>query len=123
MTKTAAKPEAAFERIVTTVAAGKSARMVRKQILLTPDQSRKLKALAVATGRTEADLFREAIDAKLASAGEQDWKVAWLAAAGMWADYPQIEDQMADARARRRQRHERLFGSKNSRSKVSRSKD
>jgi predicted DNA-binding protein len=41
--------------------------MVCKQILLTPEQNRQIKAMAVAMGRTEADLFREAIDAKLAS--------------------------------------------------------
>jgi predicted DNA-binding protein len=87
------------------------ARMVRKQLLITPEQNRRIKALAAASGRTEADLLREAIEAKLALSETQDWKAGWLAAAGMWADFPGIEDQIADARERRRRRRERTFGS------------
>jgi predicted transcriptional regulator len=114
MTKTVSKPIAEAPRKATRVAEGKPARMVRKQILLTPEQSQRIKALAMAMGRTEAELFREAIDARLASvaADNQAWKAAWLAAAGMWAAYPEIDEKMAIARSRRRMRHERLFGSK-----------
>jgi predicted transcriptional regulator len=106
MPKTAAKPEAASGG----TAAGKPARMIRKQILLTPEQCRKLKALAVATGRTEADLFRDAIDAKLTSAGEVDWKVGFFAAVAEWPEDSDIGERIAENRARRAKRRARLWG-------------
>jgi predicted transcriptional regulator len=109
MTKTASKPEAASGGTATAVAAGKPARMVRKQILLTPEQSRKLKALAVATGRTEADLFREAIDAKLASAGEVDWKVGFFAAVAEWPEDSDIGERIAENRKAWARRHKRFL--------------
>ncbi len=37
--------------------------MIRKQIYLAPEQEAKLKRLARATGRTEAEIIREALDA------------------------------------------------------------
>jgi predicted transcriptional regulator len=87
-------------------------RMVRKQILLTPEQSRRMKALAAATGRTEADLFREAVDAKLASAPEADWKTELMAAVAEWPEDTGIGDRIAENRARWGKRHDRLWGSK-----------
>lgn len=40
-------------------------RMVRKQYLLTPDQSRRLRACAESTGLTEAEIVRHGIDLAL----------------------------------------------------------
>lgn len=37
--------------------------MIRKQIYIAPEQQAKLKRLASATGRAEADIIREALDA------------------------------------------------------------
>ncbi|MCX7740592.1 MAG: ribbon-helix-helix domain-containing protein, partial [Meiothermus sp.] len=37
--------------------------MIRKQIYLAPEQEAKLKRLARATGRSEAEIIREALDA------------------------------------------------------------
>ena len=37
--------------------------MVRKQVYLAPEQEAKLKRLARATGRSEAEIIREALDA------------------------------------------------------------
>ena len=116
MTKTAAKPSSP-PRTEPPVSQGKPARMVRKQLLITSEQKRRMKALATATGRTEAELFREAVDAKLeaaaaAGAGNEDWKAALLAVAGIWADYPEVEDIIAENRKGWARRHARLFGNK-----------
>jgi hypothetical protein len=87
------------------------ARMVRKQILLTPEQSRAMKALAAATGRTEADLFREAVDARLAAPpANDDWKAALLAAAGIWADHDSIDKHIAERRQSRMLRRTKMAG-------------
>jgi hypothetical protein len=67
MAKTKLTPLTEVPRTATRVANSNSARMVRKQILLTPEQSRRVKGLSVAVGRTEAELVREAIDAKLSA--------------------------------------------------------
>lgn len=40
--------------------------MIRKQIYIAPEQEAKLKRLARATGRSEADIIREALEATLA---------------------------------------------------------
>jgi hypothetical protein len=101
MTKTATKP-------ATARAAANPARMVRKQLLITPEQNRRIKALAAATGRTEAELFREAIDAKLASAGEADWRVGFFAAVAEWPADSDIAERIAENRERRTKRRARL---------------
>ncbi len=111
MSKTATKPKAAVPRSATTVA-GKPARMVRKQILLTPEQSRGIKALAVATGMTEAELVREAIDAKLSSVPNQAWKAAILAVVAEWPADSKIEERIAEGRALRAKRRARLWRDK-----------
>jgi hypothetical protein len=108
MTKTKLKPATEVPRKSTRVAEGKSARMVRKQILLTPEQSRRLKGLSVAVGRTEAELVREAIDAKLASDPNQAWKAAILAVVADWPADSEIEARIAEGRAHRATRRARL---------------
>jgi predicted DNA-binding protein len=85
------------------------ARMVRKQILITTEQSRAMKALAASTGRTEADLFREAVDAKLAADDGQDWKAALLAAAAEWPEGSPIAERVADGRKGWARRQARLW--------------
>ena len=104
MAKTATRsPVAALGKSHAT--AGKAARFVRKQLLITPEQNRRMKALAAAVGKTEAELFREAVEAMLEAAEKQDSKAALLSAAGLWADFAEIDDIVADARKRRRLRH------------------
>ena len=50
--------------------------MVRKQILITPEQNRRLKALAAAQGVAEADIVRTAIDQAIGvDAPADDWKI------------------------------------------------
>ena len=87
-----------------------SAAMVRKQLLLTRAQNASLKAAAAAAARSEGDLVREAIDQWLAAqkADEDDWKKGLMSIAGMWADYPEIDQIMAESRERRRIRGESM---------------
>jgi hypothetical protein len=96
----------AIERSVTST---KPARMVRKQILITPEQSRRMKALALIAGQTEAELVREAIDAKLASAGEVDWKIGFYAAVAEWPADSDIGERIAENRERRAKRRVRIW--------------
>ena len=84
--------------------------MVRKQLLISQEQERRLKALAAAKSRSEGDLVREAVDEWLVrqSAEEQDWKDAWRQAAGMWKDRSDLDAFYAERRERRRQRREHM---------------
>jgi predicted transcriptional regulator len=109
MTKTATKPPTA-RRPATARTSANPARMVRKQLLITPEQNRRIKALAAATGRTEAYLLREAIDAKLASAGEVDWRVGFFAAVAEWPADSDIAERIAENRKAWARRHKRLIG-------------
>lgn len=92
------------------VANPKPQRMVRKQILITPEQSRRLKARAKSTGRSESDLIRDAIDGDLRrhESTEQDWRAGLRSVAGLWADYPEIENVMIERRAQRQARRDRI---------------
>ena len=57
--------------------------MIRKQIYLAPEQDRKVKALAAASGRSEAAIIRGALD-RLAAPSES--LIERLAAAGLLAE-------------------------------------
>ena len=84
--------------------------MVRKQMLLTPEQNRQLKSLAVASSRSEGALVREAVDLWLSrqQAEQADWKAHWRQAAGMWKDRSDLDQFYAEQRRRRRVRRERM---------------
>ena len=88
--------------------------MIRKQVYIREDQEKRLKALAAAVGKAEAELIREGIDKVLAEQADlqQDWKAAWMRAYGLWADREDIEDIMAENRRRVRRRMDRLFEGK-----------
>jgi predicted DNA-binding protein len=61
------------------------ARMVRKQIVIEPEQERALEAHAKALGVSQSALIREAIDALLKDAEEQaQRKAAWEAIEDLW---------------------------------------
>ena len=94
------------------------ARMVRKQVFITAEQNRSLKAMAAALTRSEGDLIREAVTQHLAkqSLQDQDWKAAWRDAAGMWEDYPEIEhvvQRNRDGWRKRREHNERRLRGEN----------
>ena len=85
----------------------KRQRMVRKQVFITADQNRRLKASAALARRSEGEIVREAVEQWLGTqkADEEDWKAGLLSLAGMWVDYPEIEAKINAGRkswARRR---------------------
>ena len=88
----------------------KPARLVRKQILISADQSRRLKARAAATARSEGELVREAVGDWLDRHNEQadDWKRGLRQLRGMWKDRKDIDEFYAQNRERRRLRRERM---------------
>jgi predicted transcriptional regulator len=88
--------------------------MIRKQFFIDEQQNKRLKRLALAIGKSEGELIREGVDHRLSrkDAEEADWKAGLRQARGMWADYPEIEQIMKErreARARRRDRMNRLM--------------
>ena len=87
-----------------------ASRLVRKQVLITPEQSERLRTLRAATGRPETEMVREALDAWLAAqkAGEEDWKAAWQQACGMWKDRTDLDEFYAERRKRRAERRNRI---------------
>jgi predicted DNA-binding protein len=73
--------------------------MVRTQIYLTDEQKRQLERLAVASGKKQSAMIREAIDGYLADCEPKDWKGAFEAVRGMWADRDDLDELYADLRA------------------------
>lgn len=87
--------------------------LVRKQFLLTPEQSARLRAHALASGVTETDIVRAGIDLALqrSEADDDAWKSAWSQAAGVWADRDDLEAFYEERRRSRAARRHRLAGS------------
>lgn len=83
------------------VVKSKPPRMVRKQILITPEQSRRLKARAEAAGGSEADIVRQAIARELGidEPAGGDWKQRLLKLAGT-LDEPGLEEAIKKNRQR-----------------------
>lgn len=81
-------------------------RMVRKQVLLTSGQSRRLRQRAAETGEAEAEIVRRGVDLVLdaGQADDADWKAAWRKAAGMWKDHDDLDAREAERRASRARR-------------------
>jgi hypothetical protein len=84
--------------------------MVRKQVLITAEQNRRLKALAACAGVSEGELVRAGLDAALRKleSEEENWKTAWRQAKGIWADRSDIDEIMAKRREARRRRREKM---------------
>jgi hypothetical protein len=81
-------------------------KMVRKQVFITAEQNKKLKARAAATGVAEAALIRAGIDLRLNQEPEQqrawqdlvDETVAKLS--GAWAERENLDEEMRAIRRR-----------------------
>jgi hypothetical protein len=72
----------------------KSQRMVRKQILITPEQNRPLKARAAQTGAAEADIVRRGLE--LALSTEQGSQDDWRAQLGRALEAGALDEQFAE---------------------------
>jgi predicted DNA-binding protein len=82
--------------------------MVRTQIYLTEEQKRQLDRLAGSSGRKQSEMIREAIDGYLADRDPKDWKEAFEAVRGMWADRDDLDELYADLRAGVERRLDRI---------------
>ena len=80
--------------------------MVRKQVLLTSGQNRRLRQRATETGEAEAEIVRRGDDLALEAgqADDADWKAAWRKAAGVWKDHDDLDAREAERRASRARR-------------------
>ena len=86
-------------------------KMVRKQLFITAEQNKKIKARAALSGVSEGEVIRKGIERELADTtaeAERDWKDAWRQAAGMWADRDDLDEFYARRRRRDSQRMETI---------------
>ena len=87
--------------------------MIRKQFFIEEEQNARLKSAALATGKSEAELIREGIDQRLVKAKDEieltDWRAGWRKVAGMWADYPEIDEITAERRKARGRRRDQMM--------------
>jgi hypothetical protein len=84
-------------------------KMVRKQIFITADQNRRLKARAAATGVSEAELVRAGIDLRLEQKEEKpDWHRLAASFSGSWAEREDLEEEMREIRGRWNRRDQLL---------------
>lgn len=87
--------------------------MIRKQFFIEEEQNARLKSTALATGKSEAELIREGIDQRLVKAKDEieltDWRAGWRKVAGMWADYPEIDEIMDERRKARGRRRDQMM--------------
>jgi hypothetical protein len=76
-------------------------KMVRKQIFITSEQNRRLKAHAAATGVSEAELVRAGIDLRLEQKPEKvDWRRLAERLSGAWAERENLDEEMREIRSR-----------------------
>jgi hypothetical protein len=76
-------------------------KMVRKQIFITPEQNRRLKAHAAATGVSEAELVRAGIDLRLERKPEKpDWVKLAASFSDSWAQREDLDEEMREIRGR-----------------------
>lgn len=80
--------------------------MQKAQVFLTDEQKNALKALSSATGRKQSEIIRRGVDLAIAECESQKshWKASLKKASGMWKDRDDVEDVIADNRAKWRKR-------------------
>lgn len=92
-------------------------KMVRKQLFITTEQNKRLKARAAETGVAEAELIRSGIDLRLGQ--ESDEQRAWRSVvdetvarlSGAWAERENLDEEMREVR-RRWNRRSTILGKK-----------
>lgn len=79
-------------------------RKVRKQILISAAEDRRLKVAAKRRGVSAADLIRSGLRNELARAEQEppagDWRERLARVTGMWADHTEIDDIIRTNRER-----------------------
>jgi hypothetical protein len=84
-------------------------KMVRKQIFITAEQNKRLKARAAATGVSEAELVRAGIDLRLEKKDEKpDWRRVAASLSGAWAERDDLDDLLKKHRQSWKRRRKRL---------------
>ena len=74
-------------------------KMVRKQVFITAEQNKRLKAHAVATGVSEAELVRDGIELRLERRVEKtDWRSLADRLSGSWAERDDLDEEMREIR-------------------------
>jgi hypothetical protein len=87
-------------------------KMVRKQVFITAEQNKRLKAHAAAAGVSEAELVRAAIDLRLERKVEKtDWRRLADSLTGAWAERDNLNEEMLEIR-RRWNRRDQIMGRK-----------
>jgi hypothetical protein len=93
-------------------------KMVRKQVFITTEQNRRLKAHAAATGVSEAELVRAGIDLRLERRPDRvDWRSLADRLSGAWAERENLQEEMREIR-RRWNRREQVIGGRKTRRPV-----
>lgn len=85
--------------------------MRKAQVFLRDDQKTALKNLSRRTGRKQSELIRHGVDLAIAEAEgmpDKDWREAWRAASGIWAERSDIDDMSAALRENSRKRADDL---------------
>jgi len=84
--------------------------MQKAQVFLREDQKDQLQKIAKRTGAKQSELIRRGVDMviEVTLKEESDWKIAWKKVAGIWKDRDDIDDIMAENRARLNARLDRL---------------
>jgi hypothetical protein len=76
-------------------------KMVRKQVFITAEQNKRLKAYAAAIGVPEAELVRAGIDLRLEQKAEKtDWRRLADSLSGAWAERENLDEEMREIRSR-----------------------
>lgn len=84
-------------------------RMVRKQFFITTEQNRRLKAQAVATGVSEAELIRAGIERQLEhKPAKADWRKLADSLSGAWAERDDLDELLRKNRKGWKRRLKRL---------------
>ena len=83
---------------------------IRKQFFIEQEQNRRLKLLATQTGKSEGEVIRESIAARVAGADEaaQDWRQGLDRLSGAWSDRDDMQDFVRELRKGSSRRMKRL---------------
>jgi hypothetical protein len=91
--------------------------MVRKQVFITVEQNKRLKAQAAARGVSQAELVRAGIDLQLDHKPEKtDWRGLAESLSGSWAERENLDEEMLAIR-RSWNRRDQILGRKSKRSR------